>query len=422
MLFQVDFELKFEANLAGTLNLHIYIIAHTFLFFFSLLTIISSLPQYLLSIQFNSFTLSLVSSSDITPAITSPTNPAVILTSPLRKFFISNMAAETQDQREKHVKTLMIQDVLIAEKDFLQKFQATGNMTKMKNLLLEMRIHQYAHRYADYLKIGPLWCRFDTRPEWPERNVKIPKFWETMAKRLQDEAHLDEGEIRRGCNYGHVKQEATAAILYACADLGISYDLAAWSISEYDDINSKACQSLENLQKDRSYSKLAKVLFFDRKEVHRIFSEASAEIVIHTLEQAIQAEIDTWFHCAEPDDPETWTPTIACLDVARKERERLRQEAKKHQADDDAMQAQLGLAPRRWSEPNQPNIGKRRAPEHEVSAIGMMQMRAIKWELRAELNRVADNLIRLDSAAWRSGLNEFSAYWDSSDDDSSESE
>ena len=324
------------------------------------------------------------------------------------------MGAEIQDQPENHIKMMMIQDLLVAEKDFLKRFQATGEMMKMKNLLLEMRKHQYANRYGDYIKIAPLWYRTNIGLGWPGREVKTrAKYWKYFAKKLQAEANLHESEMRRVYIYGHINQRATAAVRYACSDLGISYSHAVWSIYGYSNINSRAYQNLEEIRKDGTYGNLAKILFFDKAELHKIFSQADSEVDILALEQKIQEEIDTWFHCTEPDDPDTWTPTIACLEVARNERERLRQEA----GNDQERQTQLGLVARQ-GEQIQPNIGKRRAPEREVSTIRNIQMRAARRALQAERDQVTDKLIRLNAEAIRSGLDYFSDDWTFSIDDS----
>lgn len=56
-----------------------------------------------------------------------------------------------------------------------------------------------------------------------------------------------------------------------------------------------------------------------------MFSELRSGIDLAALEAIMQGEIDTWFICPVPNDPNQSYPTVALLEVTSNEWERLKQ-------------------------------------------------------------------------------------------------
>lgn len=304
------------------------------------------------------------------------------------------MATKTQDQQEeKNIKTAMIRDRLTGEIEYLKKYQGSNCLILLQNALLSLRRSQYVNRYGDYLKLIPICIRVVPykAPPHGHQDFTIGEYWEHAAKTLQAEDEVHEREMRRGYIYGHIRQRGIVSLMHACSSLGISHELALWSIMEFGADISPLYQNLGlgDLRKNGEYSTLAKILYHDQVELDKVSSEEDSETGIIALENLIQEEIDTWFHCIVPDDPETWVPTTALLEVARKERERRFQE-----------HAQIRQAARK-SGPNQANIGKPRVSDLQVSTRREAQIRAAIQELATER---AFLLTRLDEIGQEGGM------------------
>lgn len=238
------------------------------------------------------------------------------------------MTAETQDQRKKCAMMIRSQEILMQGEDFLDPFQISDSEFEFQNELFKLRKTQYLARYVDSNKIDP--PRIQRYPSntmfGDSQSVPESDFWTDFACELSTEDWRYKIGIREGYSVDTHRRTVTSGVVYSCAELGISDELAIQSILKYELKNWQIYNDLDDLRKDGKHGTLAKILYFDKAELNMVFSEFKFEKEIAAFEKIIQGEIDTWFHCIDPDDPETWMPTEAFLKVARNERERRKEQ------------------------------------------------------------------------------------------------
>ena len=97
----------------------------------------------------------------------------------------------------------------------------------------------------------------------------------------------------------------------ACTALGISKELALWSIQECGKRNGEFHCELDDLKREGGYSQLARVLYADRNDLDSTFSFLESETDLARLKEIIQGQIDDWFEDTElnPENPNTWVPS-----------------------------------------------------------------------------------------------------------------
>lgn len=233
------------------------------------------------------------------------------------------ITAETRDQWEKDVVKIMKLDHLISKLNFLNPSKIPDKDIDMQNKILKLRKMQYLYRYMNRSTIVAVAARADFSSAMFDgcQYSVTDSYWSNTAHLLFYENELYEQRMCRGDFLYHCGRSFTSAIMTACTELGISYELVIRSIMEFDSKNSQICDDLGNLRKDGKHGALAKTLYFDKAEINMIFSEFRFETHIAALEKIIQRQIDTWFYYFDPDDPETWVPTESFLGIAVKARE-----------------------------------------------------------------------------------------------------
>lgn len=89
--------------------------------------------------------------------------------------------------------------------------------------------------------------------------------------------------------------DTRVSVSMACRDLGISEDLAVWSIIEYGERNQTFHGDLDSLKADGDFRQLALVLYTDLEDIDCVFSKIQSETDKHVLKSFIYDEIDRWF-------------------------------------------------------------------------------------------------------------------------------
>ena len=221
--------------------------------------------------------------------------------------------AETHEERERCVTMVMAEERLIQDKRFLRPLKSEQS-AELEDQLLRLRELQYYVRYGDYLKIIPtrlkLHASKDKLENW--QLLSGNNYWSDIAQNLKIEEETQQEIIRKGSVLDPVRLDTTIAISTACSDLGISKELAVWSIMEYGARNLQVHRDLVDLRKEGKFPLLAKILCADRNELSSTFSEFKSETNLSFLRTIIQTEIDTWFDTSDnPDHPDEWVPTTA---------------------------------------------------------------------------------------------------------------
>lgn len=224
------------------------------------------------------------------------------------------LKAETTEQREYHAMMVMAEERLIQDKGFLQPLKSTQR-AELEDELLQLRELQYLVRYGDYMKIIPTRIRLDASKQ-KSRNWQLisgSNYWSRISTTLESEEAARKEAVRVGSDLSKLKRPTTAAVYVACADLGISEELAVWSIHEYGTRNRAAHRNLEDLKKEGEFHLLARILCADREELSSTFSMIKSKTDIRLLRAIIQSEIDTWFDYTSdfPNHPATWVPSAA---------------------------------------------------------------------------------------------------------------
>ncbi|KAL2040550.1 hypothetical protein N7G274_006529 [Stereocaulon virgatum] len=136
--------------------------------------------------------------------------------------------------------------------------------------------------------------------------------WSRIAVTLGAEEEARKEAVRVGAALDKVKLPTTAAVYMACADLGISEELALWSIQKYGIRNCEVHRDLNDLKRAGEYPLLASILCADRNELSSTFPLIKSETDITHLRAIVQSEIDTWFEDTSdnPNHPAAWVPSI----------------------------------------------------------------------------------------------------------------
>ena len=224
------------------------------------------------------------------------------------------LKAETTEQRENHAMMVMTEERLIQDKGFLRPLKS-AHRAELKDQLLQLRELQYLKRYGDYMKIIPARLRLHASKHKSENWQLIPgnNYWSRIAVTLGAEEEARKEAVRVGAALDKVKSPTTAAVYMACADLGISEELALWSIQEYGTRNREVHRDLNDLKREGEFPLLASILCADRNELSSTFSLIKSETDITHLRVIIQSEIDTWFEDTSDNSNHSaaWVPSIA---------------------------------------------------------------------------------------------------------------
>lgn len=224
------------------------------------------------------------------------------------------LKAETTEQRESHAVMVVAEEKLIQDKGFLRPLKS-AQRAELEDQLLQLRELQYLVRYGDYMKIIPTRRRLHASKHKSEnwQLISGSNYWSRIAVTLGAEDEERKEAVRVGSAFDKIKMPTTAAIYMACADLGISEELALWSVREYGTRNRGVHRDINDLKREGEFPLLASVLCADRNELNSTFSLIKSETDIIHLRAIIQNEIDTWFEdtSAYPNQPSAWVPSTA---------------------------------------------------------------------------------------------------------------
>lgn len=224
------------------------------------------------------------------------------------------LKAESTKQRENHVIMIMAEETLIHDNGFLQPLKSVRN-AELEDQLLQLRELQYFTRYGDYLKIVPTRLRLNASKNKSENWQLISgnNYWSTIAGKIKAEEGARKEALRGGAALDTITLPTTAAVSRACSDLGISDELALWSIKEYGMRNLQVHRDLNDLKGEGQYPLLASILYADKDDISSTFSSIKTETDLSHLEAIIQIEIDTWFEetSDNPNNPAAWVPSAA---------------------------------------------------------------------------------------------------------------
>ncbi|KAL2048872.1 hypothetical protein ABVK25_010878 [Lepraria finkii] len=224
------------------------------------------------------------------------------------------LKAETMEQRENHAMMVMAEERLIQDKGFLRPLKS-AHRAELEDQLLQLRELQYLKRYGDYMKIIPTRLRLHAGKHKSEnwQSISGNNYWSRIAVTLGAEEEARKEAVRVGAALDKVKLPTTAAVYMACADLGISEELALWSIQEYGTRNREVHRDLNDLKRAGEFPLLASILCADRNDLTSIFSVINSETDITHLRAIIQGEIDELYEDTSdsPNHPAAWAPSIA---------------------------------------------------------------------------------------------------------------
>lgn len=223
------------------------------------------------------------------------------------------LKAETMEQRQSHAKMIMAEERLIHEKGFLRPLRS-AQIAELEDQLLKLREHQYLVRYGDQMKIVPTRLRLHASKSKSEnwQSISGSQYWSRIAANLGTEEAARKEAVRTGVGLDKIKLPTFSAVYTACADIGISDEIALWSINEYGSRN-KVHRDLDDLKRKGEFPMLASVLCADRNELSSTFSSIKSETDLTHLQAIIQIEIETWFDYTSgfPNQPSTWQPSAA---------------------------------------------------------------------------------------------------------------
>ena len=224
------------------------------------------------------------------------------------------LEADEMEQREYHALMVMAEERLIQDKGFLRPLKSTDKV-ELEDELLQLRELQYLQRYGDYMKIIPTRLRLYASKHKLEnwQLISGKNYWSRIAITIKEEEDARKEAVRVGAALDKFRMPTTAAVCIACADLGISEELALWSIQEYGVRNQEVHRDLNDLKSTGAFPLLASTLCADRNDLRSTFSSIKAEMDIHHLQSIIQNEIDECFEDTDdnPNYPDAWVPSIA---------------------------------------------------------------------------------------------------------------
>lgn len=149
-------------------------------------------------------------------------------------------------------------------------------------------------------------------------------YWSDVAENLKVEEATQQAAIRNGSVLDDYELDTTVAVSTACWDLGISKELAVWSIMEYGNRNLRVHRDLLDLRSEGKFPLLAEFFCADNDDLDSTFSELTSETDLSSLRTIIQTERDTWFDTSDnPDHPDEWIPTTALRHIRKDALERL---------------------------------------------------------------------------------------------------
>ena len=175
--------------------------------------------------------------------------------------------------------------------------------------MLEFRSLQYVARYGDYAKIIPTKLRLyavqNKTDDWALLSGN--NYWLAIADQLIDE---DEQFQRSLINRTlEASRHVHAAVHSACHQIGISTELATWSIIACGHRNSFLHRNLDQLKEEGNYTRFAEVLCEDLADIDCVFSELHNETDKTNLRILIQIEIHKWFDVGSNiQDFRSWLP------------------------------------------------------------------------------------------------------------------
>ncbi|SLM36791.1 hypothetical protein LPUS_06477 [Lasallia pustulata] len=258
------------------------------------------------------------------------------------------LKAETMEQRDNHAMMVMAEERLIQDKRFLRPLKS-AHRAELEDQLLQLRELQYLKRYGDYMKIVPTRLRLHASKHKSENWQLFSgnNYWSRIAVTLGAEEDARKEAVRIGAALDKVKLPTTATVYMACADLGISEELALWSIQEYGTRNRKVHRDLNDLKRAGDFPLLASILCADRNELSSTFSLIKSETDITHLRAIIQSEIDEWFEDTNdnPNYPAAWAPSIALRQFHKDAVQKANQPSK-----DEIKQANIARSQRRSEE------------------------------------------------------------------------
>ncbi|KAI4133215.1 MAG: hypothetical protein LQ347_002247 [Umbilicaria vellea] len=258
------------------------------------------------------------------------------------------LEAETIEQRENHAMMIMAEERLIQDKGFLRPLKSADRV-ELEDQLLQLRELQYLTRYGDYMKIVPTRLRLHASKHKTENWELISgnRYWSRIAAILLDEEEARKKAVLTGVGIDKVRLPTTAAVYVACSDLGISGELALWSIQEYGTRNREVHRDLNDLKIAGEFPLLASSLCADRDELSSTFSSIKSETDITHLKAIIQDEIDEWFEDTidNPNHPAAWAPSMALRQFHKDAVQRANQPSK-----DEIKQANIARSQRRSEE------------------------------------------------------------------------
>lgn len=292
------------------------------------------------------------------------------------------LKAETIEQREKHAMMVMAEERLIQDQGFLRPLKS-AHRAELEDHLLQLRELQYLNRYGDYMKIIPTRLRLHASKHKPENWQLISgnNYWSRIAVTLGAEEDARKEAVRVGAPLNKVKLPTTAAVYTACADLGISEELALWSILEYGTRNREVHRGLDDLKRAGEFPLLASILCADRDELSSTFSLIKSGTDITHLRAIIQSEIDKWFEDTSdnPNHPAAWVPSIALRQFHKDAVQKARQLSK-----DEIKQANIARSQRRSDE----KVARQKEAGAETSSLaGKKRIASTEEPRRSEQER-----------------------------------
>ena len=213
--------------------------------------------------------------------------------------------AKTENERAYRVGTVAAMEICI-HKTYEHKPENFSWGLDVKSAILELREMQYLARYGDCTKIVVGSWRFDSFTTktvgWERISEKNP--WTDISKNLRAE----EAEMVRSYDSSTCDLYPTyLSIMRACNSMGYNFELVRWSIHTYAKRNFTFHKEIEDLIAQGKFSALANVLFYDVKEVRRVFSKYKSQTNVERLVDVIETMITRWFNTF-PDlqNPNTW--------------------------------------------------------------------------------------------------------------------
>ena len=229
----------------------------------------------------------------------------------------ATLQAQSTDEKILGASAVRLCEKLVEKNSFL-RLQRPAEESNMEHNLLQLRELQYYARYGDYVKIIPLQLRRIASESKMGRWELLSgrHYWTTIAKRLVEEQKILEERRSPWNDPSSLKIGTIIAIKMACEELGISEELARWSIEEYGIRNSLFHQEAERLKASGDFPQYAKVLKADLDDIDTVFSEFRSETDKAALRSIIQREIKRWFDTSlDEDEPVSWIPSKELQDT-----------------------------------------------------------------------------------------------------------